>query len=65
MDLSREDLIGMVPMALFTMSAEGSMLYHEGESHFIPAIPVDCADPTGAGDAYRAGFLSAVPGWEP
>ena len=59
MDLSREDLIGMVPMALFTMSALGSMLYHQGESHFIPAIPVTCADPTGAGDAYRAGFLSA------
>jgi sugar/nucleoside kinase (ribokinase family) len=59
MDISRETLTGMVPMALFTMSSRGSTLHHEGESHFIPAIPVTCADPTGAGDSYRAGFLSA------
>jgi ribokinase len=35
------------------------MLYHDGSESFIPAVPVHLADPTGAGDSYRAGFLSA------
>jgi ribokinase len=46
-------------MAIFTMSGDGSMLYFGGREQFIPAVPVTLVDPTGAGDAYRAGFLSA------
>ncbi|HUU75480.1 MAG TPA: carbohydrate kinase family protein [Methanoregulaceae archaeon] len=59
MEIEKEDLLGMVPMAVFTMSAKGSMLYDDGEKTYIPAIPVEMKDPTGAGDAYRAGFLAA------
>jgi len=59
MELDREELVAMVPMAVFTMSEKGSMLYRDGEETHIPPIPVMMKDPTGAGDAYRAGFLSA------
>ena len=54
-----DELIAAVPMAVFTSGAHGSTLYAGGAEHHIPAIPVRMADPTGAGDAYRAGFLSA------
>jgi len=57
--ITRDALIGRVETAVFTMSSEGSTLYSEGKEHFIPIVPVTLADPTGAGDAYRAGFLSA------
>ena len=59
MHISQEDLTTMVPMAVLTSGARGSMLYQRGENEHIPAIPVRMVDPTGAGDAYRAGFLTA------
>lgn len=57
--ITREALIAQVSTAVFTMSGDGSMLYEDGHETFIPVVPVDLADPTGAGDSYRAGFLSA------
>lgn len=64
--ITRSDLIGRVNMAIFTMSGDGSTLYTRGNEHFIPVVPVTLADPTGAGDSYRAGFLSAyVRGYSP
>jgi nucleoside kinase len=57
--ITRDELIKKVDMAIFTMSADGSTLYTKGTEHFIPVVPVTLADPTGAGDSYRAGFLSA------
>jgi ribokinase len=55
-----------VETAVFTMSGDGSTLYAGGKEHIIPALLVNLADPTGAGDAYRAGFLSAyVKGYNP
>jgi ribokinase len=64
--ITREALIAKVDTAIFTMSGDGSTLYSEGHEHFIPVVPVTLADPTGAGDAYRAGFLSAhVRGYSP
>ena len=64
--VAKEALIKNVKMAIFTMSGDGSTLYMDGTNHFIPAVPVTLADPTGAGDSYRAGFLSAyVRGYAP
>ncbi len=64
--VTKEVLIQQVDMAIFTMSGDGSMLYTGGTEHFIPVVPVTLADPTGAGDAYRAGFLTAyVRGYSP
>jgi sugar/nucleoside kinase (ribokinase family) len=56
---SQEEVIEQVPIVVITMDAGGSMLFTEGEEQMIPIVPVTLADPTGAGDAYRAGFLSA------
>jgi sugar/nucleoside kinase (ribokinase family) len=64
--ITREALISQVDTAIFTMSGDGSTLYTKGKEHFVPVVPVKLADPTGAGDAYRAGFLSAcVRGYTP
>jgi len=64
--ITREILIKKVGTAVFTMSGDGSTLYTKGNEHFIPVVPVQLADPTGAGDSYRAGFLSAyVRGYPP
>lgn len=64
--ITREALIKQVDTAIFTMSGDGSTLYTKGKEHFIPVVPVTLVDPTGAGDAYRAGFLSAtVRGYSP
>ena len=41
-----------------TCGANGSKIYSENEKIEIDAIPVNAVDPTGAGDSYRAGFLS-------
>jgi ribokinase len=64
--ITREKLIANVDTAIFTMSGDGSTLYTGGREYFIPVVPVTLADPTGAGDSYRAGFLSAyVRGYPP
>lgn len=57
--LSRAELIERVPIAVFTEGSGGSCLVADGEEVRIPIVPVRMADPTGAGDAYRAGFLTA------
>jgi ribokinase len=59
LDMTRERVAGMVPLAIFTAGGDGSTLYEDGQVHHIPVIPVTMADPTGAGDSYRAGFLTA------
>ncbi len=62
MGITKEVLFAMVPRAVCTMSGDGSFLIEGGERRFIPVIPVRLNDPTGAGDAYRAGFLTALAG---
>ena len=57
--LSKEALLKEIPVSVITMSGEGSELHLKGDTKKIPAIKVRLADPTGAGDAYRAGFLTA------
>ena len=57
--ITKETLIGYIDTAVFTMGGDGSALYDNGKEHLIPAVPVTLVDPTGAGDSYRAGFLSA------
>ncbi|MBC7359972.1 MAG: carbohydrate kinase family protein [Desulfacinum sp.] len=56
-----EELRRRVSMVVTTRGPEGSVLHLEGEDTFVPAVtPEKVVDPTGAGDAYRAGFLK---GW--
>jgi len=57
--LTRDDLANLVPMAVFTKGKSGCTLLIRGKEEIeIPALPVKAIDPTGAGDAFRAGFLS-------
>ncbi|MDD1675742.1 MAG: carbohydrate kinase family protein [Methanomicrobiales archaeon] len=59
--VTRQDLIDRIPVVVITLDVKGSLLFEKGTHYEIPVVPVTLADPTGAGDAYRAGFLTA---WE-
>ena len=49
----------MIPIIVVTKDIEGSILYKDGKTIETPCIKVKTEDPTGAGDAYKAGFLVA------
>ncbi len=56
---SFSDLLEMIPIIVVTKDIEGSILYKDGKTIETPCIKVKTEDPTGAGDAYKAGFLVA------
>ncbi|MDP6079126.1 MAG: carbohydrate kinase family protein [Arenicellales bacterium] len=60
-----EDLAARVDALIITRGGEGSEIHVNGETITIPAVSVTSAiDPTGCGDAYRAGLLYALDkGW--
>ncbi len=49
-----------VKLAVLTQSEAGSIILHEGNQTRVAAAPVTVVDTTGAGDAYAAGFLTAL-----
>jgi len=49
-----------VKLAVLTQSEAGSVILHEGNQIRVAASPVSVVDTTGAGDAYAAGFLTAL-----
>ncbi len=56
--LSLAQLAEKVDALIVTQGGEGSTIYTKGNEIKIPAAPVEnLADPTGCGDAYRAGLL--------
>lgn len=59
-DLTVEQIIGLVGALIVTEGERGSTIYANGDCIKVPIVPpIRVADPTGAGDAYRAGLLSA------
>ena len=53
-----EKLAGEVKALIVTLGAQGSRIYADGQIHDIPvARPRAVMDPTGCGDAYRAGLM--------
>jgi adenosine kinase len=43
---------------IVTRGSQGSIIYHDGQSTGVPVVPTrEVRDPTGCGDAYRAGLL--------
>jgi adenosine kinase len=53
-----EKLAGDVKALVVTQGAEGSTIYTGGQALHIPSVPpARVVDPTGCGDAYRAGLL--------
>jgi adenosine kinase len=66
--LSHEQLAKRVDALIVTQGAEGSLIYTQGQQLQIPAAkPVAVNDPTGCGDAYRAGLIYGLMnklGWD-
>ncbi len=62
---SLEDVLSVVPWVIVTHGAEGCRVHTRDESLRLPACPVTTVvDPTGAGDAFRAGLLAGMArGW--
>ena len=59
--LSLDQLAKRVDTLIVTRGAEGSWLHHGGERHAVaPVAAREVKDPTGCGDAYRAGLLLAL-----
>jgi adenosine kinase len=59
--LTFEQLALRVDTLIITRGAEGSWVHHNGERRSVAAVPAeDVKDPTGCGDAYRAGLLLAL-----
>ena len=62
---SPEALARLVDCLVVTRGAEGSTLWSDGRRDDVPAVaPEALVDPTGCGDAYRAGLLFGIArGW--
>jgi adenosine kinase len=64
--LTLEQLAEKVKALIVTLGGEGSNIYADGQRFDIPCVNADkIVDPTGCGDAYRAGLLyGIVRGWD-
>ncbi|GAB1392122.1 carbohydrate kinase family protein [Rhodocyclaceae bacterium] len=62
---SLEEIASLVKALIVTLGANGSQIYADGTRVDIPAVPAAALlDPTGCGDAYRAGLLYGIAnGW--
>jgi len=49
----------MVEILVITFGGRGSMVISGGDEIFVPSLKTKAVDPTGAGDAYKGGFLYA------
>jgi adenosine kinase len=53
------EMLKHVEILVVTRGKDGAHLYTDGKEVFIPTVPEDMiVDPTGVGDAFRAGFLT-------
>jgi adenosine kinase len=55
-----------VKALVLTLGAKGSLIFAQGQRHEVPCVKAEAVvDPTGCGDAYRAGLLYGIAhGWE-
>ena len=62
---SENEILGEVEILITTLGEQGSKIRTQKECFDIkPAKPKNTSDPTGAGDAYRAGFIKGlIEGW--
>jgi adenosine kinase len=55
---TEKDVTNRVDALIVTLGGKGSKVYTKGKTYAIPAVPPkSIEDPTGCGDAYRAGLL--------
>lgn len=59
MEARKEKLLRYTDI-IVTKGGEGSIVYSKDKKINIPAIPAKVADPTGAGDAYKAAFWASI-----
>jgi len=59
---TREDVLARVGTWVVTLGSEGVRIDRQGqESVIVPAVPeIEKVEPTGVGDAFRAGYLAAL-----
>ncbi len=58
---SLEDLAKQVTALIVTLGAKGSVIHADGKTFNIPSVkPAAILDPTGCGDAFRAGLLYGI-----
>ncbi len=59
--LSENDILDQIGGLVMTMGSSGSRLVMDGREEFIPVAPTRwVSEPTGAGDAYRAGLMRGM-----
>jgi adenosine kinase len=64
--LSEADIERRCASVIITRGPEGSEIRRRGDRIAIPVVPAaQVVDPTGCGDAYRAGFLYGIAGGHP
>ncbi len=58
---SEDEIAASKPISVITLGSRGSEIRANGEKHIIPiAEPKQFGDPTGGGDAYRAGLVAGL-----
>lgn len=64
--MTLETMAGSVKAMVLTLGSEGSVIFADGKRHEIPIVKASAIlDPTGCGDAYRAGLLYGIArGWD-
>jgi adenosine kinase len=64
--LSLDELAQKVKALIVTLGGKGSQIYADGQRFDIPCVEAsEIVDPTGCGDAYRAGLLYGISkGWD-
>ena len=64
--LTLEQLASKVKALIVTLGGSGSHIYADGQRFEVPCVKADkIVDPTGCGDAYRAGLLYGIAqGWD-
>lgn len=59
--MNKKELLGLTKTIITTLGEKGSVIStHEGDTCIPPAKVNGVVDPTGAGDAYRAGLLKGI-----
>lgn len=59
--LGQPDILERTPVLVTTLGEKGSRMFTPDGEIQIPAVPADrVVDPTGAGDAYRAGLIKGM-----
>jgi adenosine kinase len=59
--MKKSDLLQLTDLIITTLGEEGSLISSAESDNHVPAIRIDqVVDPTGAGDAYRAGLLKGI-----